>query len=282
MKKIIYSLLLLVIVITSACEKIVTNIDIPKVETQMVLFGFISPEENTINVELTLSKPIFGGINGKGFGAFEPIKDANVIITNESGQAVTLNYVDTAEAYQVSQAVYKIEPGRTYIITAVSPTKSIKAVCTVPLDTVSLTEFTSANLGSGSGNGTGPSFKYVCKWNDPIQKGNYYRLVIQQYYPNSPGVGNNDVYNGFFNDATQNGKLFSATCEDYWYQPDTNYREVYLINADIHYYEYMRRRVNYYGDDPFSEPFPQYTNVQNGLGVFCSFRRTKRSIAIAN
>lgn len=282
MKKITYSLLVLVIVISSACEKIVTNVDIPKVEAQMVLFGFISPEENTINVELTLSKPIFGGSNGKGLGAFEPIKDASVIITNESGQAVTLNYVDTAEAYQVSQSVYKIEPGRTYTITAVSPTKSVKAVCTVPLDTVPLTEFTSAKLGGASGNGTGPSFKHVCKWNDPIQTGNYYRLAIQQYYPNSPGGVNNDVYNGFFDDATQNGKLFSATCEDYWYQPDTNYREVYLLNTDIHYYEYMRRRVNYYGDDPFSEPFPQYSNVQNGLGVFCSFRRTKRSIAIAN
>lgn len=227
------------------------------------------------------TKPIFGSNNGNGLNAFEPIKDANVIITNETGQAVTLNYTDTAEAYMVSQSVYKIEPGKTYTITAVSPTKRVKAECTVPLDTVPLKELTWARVGSSSGNNIGPYFKYVCKWNDPVQKGNYYRLVIQQVYSGFSGNGN-DVCNNFLDDETKNGQIFATTCEDYNYQPDTNYRDVYLLNTDIHYYEYMRRRVNYFGDDPFSEPFPQYSNVQNGLGVFCSFRKTKRSLAIAN
>ncbi|TAE82844.1 MAG: DUF4249 family protein [Bacteroidetes bacterium] len=142
MKKITYSLLVLVIAISSACEKIVTNVDVPKVESQMVLFGFISPEEDNIRVELTLSKPIFASNSGNGLNAFEPITDANVIITNENGQAVTLNFADSINAYQVSQSVYKIEPGKTYTITAVSPTRSVKAMCTVPIDTVSLTGLT--------------------------------------------------------------------------------------------------------------------------------------------
>ncbi len=283
MKKITYSILVLILAVSTACEKVVTNVDVPKMEPQMVLFGFISPEEKIINIDLTLSKPIYGGNKSGQFGAFEPVKNASVIITSETGQAVTLSYIDSTESYRVSQSIYKIEPGKTYTITAVSPTKSVKAVCTVPSDTIPFKELTWTKTGSTSGSGFGPYFKYVCKWDDPVQKGNYYRLVIQQFYSGPFGNGGgNDVCNNFLDDETRNGQLLATTCEDYSYQPDTNYREVYLLNTDIHYYEYMRRRVNYYGDDPFSEPFPQYSNVQNGLGVFCAFRRTNRSLVILN
>lgn len=276
--------MVLMVVVLTACEKVVTNVDVPKVEPQMVLFGFISPEDDLIRIDLTLSKPIFGKGNGNGKSAFEAINNANVVITNENGQAVTLNYIDSAEAYQASQSVYKIEAGKTYTITAVSPTKSVKATCTVPLDTVPLSELTLNRLATPGSNSSGPNFKYVSKWNDPATKGNYYRLVVQQYYSNPFGnSGYNDICNNFLDDETRNGQLFATTCEDYSYSSiDTNYRSVYLLNTDIHYYEYMRRRVNYYGDDPFSEPLQQYSNVQNGLGVFCSFRRTKRTLVFVN
>jgi hypothetical protein len=280
MKKLTHIILIILGLGLSACERLVTNVDVPVAEQQLVLFSFISPEEQDVRVELTLSKPIYGKNTGGGFG-FEYVKNAVVTITKEGGQAVILNYVDSINAYQVSQSLFKIEPGKTYQITAVTSAKSVKASCVIPKDSATLTELVVNRLATQGSNSFGPYYRYNYRWVDLAESGNYYRIALQQYVNFQSTKEYFDICNSFYDDDKQNGATLTGTCEDYTLSGDSNYRVVYLLTTDVHYFEYMRRRVNYYGDDPFSEPFPQYSNVQGGLGVFCSFRKTSRELAFA-
>jgi hypothetical protein len=77
-------------------------------------------------------------------------------------------------------------------------------------------------------------------------------------------------------DYQRDGQVISDKYEYYEYDFGGNNTgfNVYLLNTDIHYYEYHKRRLNYYGDDFFSEPVQQYSNVIGGLGVVCSYRKT--------
>ena len=277
MKALRICLLISGLMILASCEKLATNVDTPEVSPQLVLFSFISPEEAYIKVQLSLSRPVFGSQNG-GSGR---ITDAIVTLTNDGGQSATLAYADSTDAYMIDKNTFPVEASRTYTITAVRGSYKVTASCTVPADTVSFSDITYKRTGE---RGTsGPMFRYQYKWNDVASKVNYYRAVSQYVYEFVPGMNySQDICNTLMTDAGRDGNALSGTCEDYrdYYEADTPSVSFYLLNTDIHYYEYHRRRLEYFGDDPFSEPFPQYTNVNGGLGVFCSYRKTLRTIKV--
>lgn len=272
------------LMILASCEKLATNVDVPKVSSQLVLFSFISPEEEYTKVQLNLSKPVFGS-QGGGSNPYDFIKDAIVTITNDGGQSTTLVYADSINGYVVDKATFPIEASRTYTVTAISGSRKVTASCTVPSDTIGFLEITYKRTGE-PGRTNGPLMRYQYKWNDVASTVNYYRAVSQYVYEFAPGMNySQDICNTLMTDFGRDGGILTGTCEDYnnsYYEGDTAHNKAgfYLLNTDIHYYEYHRRRLEYMGDDPFSEPFPQYTNMDGGLGVFCSYRKTKRTIKI--
>jgi hypothetical protein len=266
----------------SACEKTITNVDLPKTDPQLVLFGFISPESDVIKIELSISKPVFGGnknINSK-------VTDAIVTITNDGGQSIVIPYNDSANAYFVSSLNYPIEPNRTYTVLAQTTTKKVKASCTVPPNIIPILELSSRKVGDGE-NYDQPAYVISYKWNDKPNEKNYYRVISGvTLSSNMDWYYDSEICNDMYDDASYDGKTISTNCEVYPYQLNQDHQssqkevKIYLLNTDIHYYEYHRRRENYYGDDPFSEPFPQYSNVEGGLGVFCSYRSALQSITL--
>lgn len=275
-------LLLSGLMILASCEKLATNVDTPKVSPELVLFSFISPEEEYIRVQLTLSKPVFGKQNTSN--PYNYVRDAIVTITNDGGQSVTLVYADSVNGYVVDKSTFPVEASRRYTITVVSGSKKATASCTVPSDTVNFTDITYKKTGE-PGMTDGPLFRYQYKWNDVASEVNYYRAASQYFYELAPGMNYaQEICNTLHTDEGRDGNTLNGTCEDYnsYYEGDTTRNNIgfYLLNTDVHYYEYHRRRLEYFGDDPFSEPFPQYTNVDGGLGVFCSYRRTMRTIKI--
>lgn len=277
MKKIqLYIVLCCVSVILASCEQTVTDVDVPKVEPQLVLFGFISPEESIAKVQLTMSRPVYGQKNG----AYHYVTDAVVTITNDGGQSVQLTYADSNNAYGVSKWQFPIEPGRTYTVAARSGKYNVKASCTVPADTVGFSDVSYQRLSSGSGSGSGPTFRYLYKWNDLAGRQNYYRTSVESDVNGTGGFLQQEICTKVYDDRNEDGKTIGSNCEGYEYSAGTYIVRFYLLNTDVHYYEYHKRRLNYYGDDPFSEPFPQYSNVEGGLGVFCSYRKTSRSLQV--
>ena len=54
--------------------------------------------------------------------------------------------------------------------------------------------------------------------------------------------------------------------------------EIILMKVDVNYYNYYKTLNNYADGDPFAEPVILFSNIQNGLGVFCNFQTEKRRL----
>lgn len=280
MKANIVSIVIIVSFVFSACVKVAQDVEPPVVESQLVVFSFLSPEEKLVKVEVSRSKPVYG----KGGGANSVINNAQVTITNDGGQSTTLVFVDTLGQYAVSKQAYPIEPGRTYTVKVLAGGKTVEGTCRVPADSIALTEWSVKSVAQPSSNYDGPYSIYTYKWRDQNSVTNYYRLDIEKVstygFSGDSTAYTQNVASTVWDDKNRDGVLLSGTSEDYSYNSDGGDVIIYLLNTDIHYFEYHRRRLNYFGDDPFSEPFQQYNNVQGGLGVVCAYRKTSRSLKI--
>lgn len=275
MKNLFRIYILIISISFGSCDRLVTNIDPPKAEKELVLFAFISPEASTITAELSYSSPVFGTNN---LGEIDFISNAIVIISNNEGNSDTLKYDSTKKAYE-SQTAYKIEPGKTYKIRASYDGKIAEGITTVPnqavaIDTIDVLKFIGPEGES--------KIKIKTNWDDPGNDKYYYRSYIEHVSDTRSGEKYAyEVCSEFISNSGKEGKKMNSICESYYYDDSgSNIKSmyVYLLTTDIHYYEYNRRRVNYYGDDPFSEPVPQYMNVKGGLGVVSSYRMTKLEI----
>lgn len=279
MRKEYYLALFSIITTLAACEKVVQDVEIPKIESQVVIFSFLSPEDEFVKVEVSRSKPVY-----TRSGKLGVINNAAVTITNDGGQSAAVPFIDSLSAYVLPTTQFPIEPGRVYTVAAVVDGETVSGSCTIPNDTVGLSELTYKKLGEPSIGFGGPYFKYAYKWMDPAGAQNYYRLAIEKQYSYiydfDTIVSTQDVCNTMWTDETKQGAQLAGVCDDYDYGTEKSMVRVYLLNTDVHYYEYHRRRLNYYGDDPFSEPFQQYNNVKGGLGVVGAYRRTSRYIKI--
>ncbi len=258
-----------------SCDRLVTNIEPPKSEKQLVLFAFISPEETNISVELSYSSPVFGTDN---FGEVDFISKALVVISNNEGNSDTLKYNSTNSNYE-SQSSFKIEPGKTYKIKASYDGKSAEGTTSVP-DQLVLIDTIEVLKSVGSQGDSRVKVKTI--WDDPGVKGLYYRIYNEQEYSFGPVEKSAyQICSEFISNSGKENKRLNSICESSYFNDGgsgSNSINIYLLTTDIHYYEYSRRRENYFGDDPFSEPVPQYMNVKGGLGVVSSFRRTKVQI----
>lgn len=271
-------LLVFAVATLASCEKTVTNVDVPAIEKQLVLFGFISPENDYTSIKVTLSQPIYGKRNNPF--ASNIVTNAQVVITElQTNTTANLIFIDSLEEYAISKNVFTIKPGYSYKVSATTSDRLAEGITTVPNDTISFAEVNWYPLGQ-SANGNFPNGKFAFKWNDLAGTKNYYRILTQ--VNESPDFGDytNNIGDDLYDDINYNGKTMQSTCEDYSYRPDTAIAVIYLLNTDKAYYEYMRRRLNYFYDDPFSEPTPQYNNVTGGLGVVCSYRFTQQKLKI--
>lgn len=277
--KLVKTIYLLVVAATlTSCEKFVTDVDVPEVKQQLVLFSFVSPEDTAIKAEVWMSKPVFSRNNNK---TDEPVKDVTVTITSPSGQSAILPFNESVQAYYLHQSVFKIEAGKTYKITAVKGDFSLSATTTVPTHAAEVSAYTYQNLGGQNTSGNLPYYRHQVKWVDLVDAKNYYRISLSKFYVYNNDTGYNHIGDVVVNDESRNQQQLSALFDDYThtFEFDSTDKKVmaFLLTTDEAYYQYHLRRLNYYGEDPFSEPYPQYNNVNGGLGVFASYRKTQKS-----
>lgn len=138
MKASTINILIFTCLVFTSCVKVVQDVEPPKIESQLVVFSFLSPEEKLVKVEVSMSKPVYRSAGGTN--SF--VNNAIVTITNDGGQSVTLAFDDTLAQYVASQQMFPIEAGRTYTVKVVSGGKTVTGSCIVPQDSVPLTEWT--------------------------------------------------------------------------------------------------------------------------------------------
>jgi hypothetical protein len=277
MRKVLYLVLFSFAFIQSACRREAT-VDAPKVDPVPVLFSFLSPDASDTRVTLTMSKPVIGLASNDGY---PPISIANVTISDQNGKSQTIPYDANKEYYVVDQSVYPILPGYTYTVSAAWNKYKVSGVTTIPVEVPVLDSLKSEEAGETSWGQM--QYQISFKWKDIPGKTNYYRAVLEEVFFQTFGDTISSGYGDkVYSDKNKDGTEFSDRMDYYFndFGSPTTDLSIYLLHTDIHYYEFHRRRINYFGEDPFSEPSPQYNNVSNGLGVVASYRKSTRKVKI--
>jgi hypothetical protein len=277
MNRILYPILLLLILVASACERVAT-VEVPETKPLPVLYSFLSPDVKDIRVSVTMSQPVFGNASS---GVFNQVQEAVVRITDQLGNTKIIPFSSDENCFYLVQTEYPILTTNTYTIVAKWGEYEVTGKTTVPLNNPNFDSAYAEEVGLSQWGDM--QYKFLIKWTDIPGETNYYRASLEEYYLQSGvdtfGYGVGDK---MFSDAGKDGQVFSDKLDYYSYtgtgsKPLIN---AYLINSDKTYYEYHRRRLNYFGDDPFSEPAPQYSNVTGGLGAIGSYRVSSKGIPI--
>jgi hypothetical protein len=133
-----------------------------------------------------------------------------------------------------------------------------------------------------------PELQYSLKisWNDLIGEQNYYRLIanrlLKDFDSNDTIVEPLNYFNEYElkDDKGKDGQVLTANFK-YIESGAMNSPigfEIILMKVDVNYYNYYKTLNNYADGDPFAEPVILFSNIQNGLGVFCNFQTEKRRV----
>jgi Domain of unknown function (DUF4249) len=249
------------------------DVDVPKVDPKLVIQGFLSPQDEIIQIRVSKSKPVFGIYDEDSYY----IENAVVRLMSNTDTTI-LEYDSQLQTYSVSQLDYPIEGGRTYALEVSAPgLKSVYATTTVPTltpdvssaDYVSTQNFEGGNFGEYS-----TTFEYNVQWMDNEPGESFYRLILGL---EGTGSGSEPV-DLLLTDVLNEGEVISKNVfVGTWYSdinPEQEPFGIYLLTVDENYYRYHLTTNSIGGDDPFTEPVQVYSNITNGLGCFGSFNGT--------
>jgi hypothetical protein len=284
MKNITYSILIFFVLLTSGCESLVTNVDMPKVDRKLVLISFISPSDSIVSVRLTETMPIYG----------EPIKTDDDIVTNaevfitDGTQTATLVFNPESKAYEISTNTFSIQAGKTYTLTSTSAGRKATAMCTVPQATVTEATITLDSLGPTSQWSNRTRWALQAEWQH-VPGASYYKVVGMKHDISYSFNGDSSAYRSdlFYNNnlidvQKKSQERYSVKNEDIhlgrldilngrpWGSKTTSI-SIHILVTDHTYFQYHDALSRYYGNDPFTEPTRLYTNVEGGLGVFAAY-----------
>jgi hypothetical protein len=277
MKKLYILFSLFFSLVLASCEKPAT-IPLPEAKPKAVVMSFLCPEEEYIRVSVTVSKPLYN--QPKSF-EFPIVPNAIITITDNLGNTSIVPFHPTRLEYQLEQSIFPLFPGRTYTLNVKFDNFEVSGATTIPVTMVPIKEAKGDLQGVDQFGQL--QFAFSTKWDDAKGEKNYYRIAIDEKFGFSPWDTNYSLMSDQFqSDEYQDGKEMFSRGEAYDYGEMQNeyYFDIYLLTTDYNYYEFNKRRVNYFGDDPFSEPLPMYSNMAGGLGVVGSFRRTSFPVTI--
>ncbi len=275
---IIHLILLGIISTYTSCESN-ANVSVPATESKLVVTGFISPENNKHSFSFTMSEPIFNSNSGSN-GSIE-----NMIVTISDG---TNNFIVprnvTNGKFEFTNSEFPINYNSNYFLTLNRAGKissaSVQTISDVQ-PTINSIEVDSSTVSNEFGY-QDKIYSVKVRWNDIPNETNYYRITGNVlYYFNGDTVRNSIGYDNVKSDKDREGGELKETLIYYgsgFSNEDIPIGfEVILLKVDEPYYIYYKNLGNYAGEDPFSEPVLIYTNIQNGLGIFCSYQ-TKKAV----
>jgi hypothetical protein len=259
-------------VLFASCEKMVKDVELPDYEPQLVVYSFLSPDEDWVNVYVSESVPVFGTPGSDIIS--EPIQNATVKL-KKNGNAYNLPYTGYPSGYSISMSEAQLQPGGTYTIEVSVPDgRAVSGVCTIPYkrnQTLEITSVTREWIDFDS------SYIFQLKFRDDNPgEGDYFRMwatYTMRYeeggetYVQSVEFEKGDPY---LSDENKDGASFSYRTSVYSYGLEKV--TFYLLTTDEAYYTYHRSVEYNTGDSPFSEPTLVYSNISGGLGVISGYR----------
>ena len=273
MKNSIFLFLIIGVIFFSACQSMISEVDIEGGQKKLIVHSYIYPGMDTVKVMLTSSSPLYSTTQlAQGPSSLE-VKDAQVVIRNRNNE-FPLIYDNFYKQYISTEL--EINAGETYHLEIITPSgEKITASCTVPDEEPPAIEVSTILVS--------PDFPYEkvinFSFRDLEGEGHFYRVTGVykiQYGPEPQDFWWNTIYmqmgEEFVSDKNKDGQSFlyktvqMITFEEEYYVP-----KLFIALTDKHYYNYHRSIAKFEGEDPFSEPAPIYSNIEGGLGVFAAF-----------
>lgn len=257
----------------------ISEVDAPASSaSKIVVNGFISPGTDQITVVVSMTRGIYVP-RPADEGQLEIVKDATVLISDGS-DTVQLIYNPQFETYRISQDIMPVKEGVTYYLKVTAPGGyEATSSCTVPNKLPPDLEIESID---SSGSQHNQSYILYFKFRDLEGEGDYYSVSAGRYYKYTyfPGFeSDSGIYNEsfdrgepFISDKNVDGQYFSYKTYDLYFDKDEE-SKIYLAICitDEDYYKYHKALYNRDEENPFAEPYPLYSNINGGLGIFSAF-----------
>lgn len=261
-------------------------------ERQPVLNGILDAAKDTLIVHFSWSKPI------QAEQSFEDETEARIQLFEDGKSAGEFTWKDSSAYY----LPFQISPGKTYKIEATAGGKTFWAETTVPHPV-------SATIEQENPEGYGNN--YMAVLTDNLEENNFYWISANGYEGANENRTKNIaclIYSNFeyaddFNRYISENGVFKFEYDYYLRFPDNQLpqnqieilfrpqcismpMEVFLLSADYHLDKYMKssllteRMVIYAEDMPFIyAPFPIYSNIHGGTGIFGSFTSVSKEFS---
>ncbi|MBL7904821.1 MAG: DUF4249 domain-containing protein [Bacteroidales bacterium] len=259
-----------------SCDSMVSEVEAPQSEPKLVVSGFLNPKDDTIAIRVWKSRPLYTPTSFQS-DSYEKVNNATVSLSDGSN-TVTPGFDPQLGYYIVPAAAFPLQASTTYSLEVNTPDGyHVTSSCTIPSDEIPDIEITNIE--------TVNEFEMISKrvslrFRDLDGNGNFYHIAAGTIYAYEYGYDDYFSETGFergdpyVSDKNKEGAYFTyKTYDIYSYEGGNNKLYISLQNTDEHYYTFHHalRQANYSDGNPFAEPFPLYTNINGGLGIFAAF-----------
>ncbi|MHC1774662.1 MAG: DUF4249 domain-containing protein [Lentimicrobium sp.] len=273
MKKYIKSILFLPVLLfaLSACDSMISDVEVPDSDPKLVVTGFLSPTDDTITIVVRKTRPLYEPTPGYD-NTFPPVNNATVTLS-DGLNSISVPYNQLSGAYQIKATAMPVIENNAYSLSVTTPDGyNASATCIVPEGTSPEVEITGIDTLNEYGT---VSRKVSFRFRDLPGNGQYYRVAAgtiygDEYYFNSyfyeTGFERGEP---FVSDKNKDEEYFIyKTWEIYEDNSPDNILYISVSLTDDNYYNYHRSINSFSGDNPFAEPTPVYSNISGGVGVF--------------
>ncbi|GAB3323853.1 hypothetical protein GCM10027299_20490 [Larkinella ripae] len=167
----------LVLLVTMACQNLVTEIDpsnLPPIDRKLVVNGYLSPQDTVLSISVSSSQTVLGDFVSDSVNT---VRDATVILASE-GRTVRLTYDPQNRVYTARTRLFPVLVASTYTLQVDAPGfETVTSSCTIP-GNVPVSELALDSTRSYAGPGSDPAWQYNVRllWQDPAGQTNYYRI----------------------------------------------------------------------------------------------------------
>lgn len=280
-----------VLVFSGCREKLIdtTDLNIPE---RLVVGCFISPQDDTLQATVTLSRPLYGQ---SIFNEWQHPKVSNATVTIRSGgNSAVFSYNATLEKYVLPATAMPIIAGQTYTLEVSTPDgKRVDAQCTVPSPANFQFEVLGSLVAPANNEPFSRALNVDFRWQGLPDKNRFYRLNYAQLLENGMFAGEywQNTYlsaTQFYADTERENKRFRVfeRISLVFTTSDGNGLRIKGVLQELdensyRYFSSMSKQLQV-GADGFSEPVVIFTNVNNGLGCFgASYQYTVLSDTLA-
>lgn len=272
----------------SSCDDLVET-DIIAIEEEVYIQGFISPESDSLIVNISRTVTALNLIRSfedatEDLARFV-IRDAQVSISNLAGESVQLTFIEEKFYYGQNTNSFTIQEGEDYFLEVLVDDKIYTASCSIPLNNIDL--INTRVIRQQQDDFGFYSYLLDLGFTDISNQENYYVLEGFFQLQEEDNSFNNEIFfdlEAFKTDNIGDGNTISAALDVFPFtdfESETGELEeqdlvIQLINAEEQLFQLLRARYlnSINENDPFLELAIEPNNIEGegGVGLFAGYR----------